>query len=79
VSKHATKRVRYIGAEGLTSPEVGAATGQGDLLVPGMEYEVPASFAERLLASSPLFELVSNRGRTVTVAPANAEEGNTDA
>lgn len=79
MSKNATKRVRFIGAEALTSPEVGAAAGQGDNLVPGMEYEVPAEFADRLLASSPHFELVSNRGRTVTVAPANAEEGTTDA
>lgn len=64
------KRIRYIGAEVLTSPEVGAATGAGDNLVPGVEYEVSAEFAERLLASAPhSFELVK----------AKAKGGSTDA
>lgn len=71
MSKTAT-RIRFIGTEVLTSHEVGAVTGEGDLLVPGVEYEVPAEFAEHLLATSPHFELV-------TSTKAKAKEGSTDA
>lgn len=41
-------KVLYSGPEGQANPEVGRATGGGDLLEPGTVYDVPAELADRL-------------------------------
>lgn len=69
----ATVKVRYVGAEACVNRDVGAATGEGDLLVPGKEYEVPRELAGALVGvanekgelegGSSLWELVKSRGK----------------
>lgn len=56
VSKPQTTRVRFTGAEGYISHEIGVAAGASPQLEPGAVYELPAALAARLLASSTLFE-----------------------
>ncbi len=42
-------KVRFVGAEACVNRDVGAATGEGDHLVPGKEYEVPRELADALV------------------------------
>lgn len=46
-------KVRYDGPSGAVNRDVGRHAGQGDLLVRGREYDVPADLAHRLMDSSP--------------------------
>jgi hypothetical protein len=52
-------RVRYDGPSGAVNRDVGRHTDQGDRLIPGREYDVPAKIAERLMDSSPHWSKVT--------------------
>lgn len=49
---------RYVGEAPAINRDVGRATGEGDLLVPGQECEVPRELAESL-AGSAAWELAA--------------------
>jgi hypothetical protein len=61
-------RVRYVGPPDQQNRDVGAETGEGDLLEPGAVYELSDELAERLIASSVHFK----PARSVTRAELNA-------
>jgi hypothetical protein len=51
-------KLRFNGPDGQVSREVGAETGNGDVLEPGSEITVSTKLGERLLASSSQWEPV---------------------
>lgn len=51
-----TKKVKWIGPDGQSCPDLGAATGGSSLLKSGETYEVPTTLAKSLIASSVFFE-----------------------
>lgn len=65
-------RLRYVGSGG-ASREIGAATGEGDILVNGAVYTLPADVAERALASSDSWELAKGAVTTTPDDPAESE------
>jgi hypothetical protein len=56
-------KVIWNGPEGFANRDVGAETGEGDLLEPGAVYEVSQELAERLLESSEQWAPVTDYDR----------------
>lgn len=51
-------KLRYVGPEGQSNPEIGQETGDGDFLEAGKIYELSPELGERALASGEHFKRV---------------------
>lgn len=58
MSKAKETKLRYTGADGAISRDVGAVTSFGDTLEYGLVYTLPSELAARLLASTACWEPV---------------------
>lgn len=66
-------RVKYVGPAGAVNRDVGRETGEGDLLEPGREYDVPQELVKRLVDGSPHWQR-PKKGEPKHDEPAKPEE-----